>query len=273
MKAQALVGAGDMAVKNSRLLAAIPFYENARMNQSEHLEPAEVAWLVFRLALLLPLQGRVEEAQTLLGSLQPVIAGDPRLDTAITWLSWRNGSSYQTASQGFSTETSATPVTPGASLLNALVADFHGQWQQAIKVYEESQMNEAAALASVRLGDSLMQQGYLDEAGEAYKQALAIWSGLPANASGMALVAYRQAEWFFKKQNQVESRLLLNQSMVWLAQAPASIRSEGRNLVKQAFKILEKNKSITWPAWRWFAIDDTQRIQILFPTEAIVHNV
>lgn len=258
-------GLGDLCLLREDYAAAVPAYESARSGLDDQAEADLVFRLAGKQALALVTQGRIAEAEALLSRALRLCGDEPPLPlTAIlAWIHWREGRSE--TNTWLQKSRSLLPAqTKGWEVdLEILLNDLAGEWAAVKAAYQMNGQTDAAALAAIRLGDEKLQNGDEAGAGRQYEHAAQIWKETPQAKSGLALVRYRQAELAWRRQQSEAALTCLEEAQRLLEDCPAALQAEGRNLARQAIRLIRAAKPGPWPAWRWQAMDDAQRVAIL----------
>jgi hypothetical protein len=77
----------------------------------------------------------------------------------------------------------------------------------------------------------------------------------------VGLTHYRLAEAAWQQDT---ARTYLDNIEPFLVFCPAEIRSEGRELIIQAFELIRMGDKSSWPKWHWQYYDDQFRVKLLF---------
>ncbi len=265
LRIQAQSGLGDIAMDEGNYAAAAAAYEAAWSILPESFELPARQHLASRLALALPTQGRAKEALVLLDHLieRYDLSAQAGLAAIQSWLYWRGEDPHGSEHIQHALELLAPAAGEWVIPLQTLLTDLAGNWKAARQAYRVLRLSTGAALAAVRQGDRLLAQQATDQALALYQQASQLWQETDDCPAGLALACYRTAEAHWQAGNAEDARQALNRMLEYLATSPASIRSEGRDLARQALNLIDKKRQISWPRWRWYALDDAFRINIM----------
>ncbi len=256
---------GDACVQNEDLGPAAAAYEAANTLLPENTPPPDALKLRGKLALLLISQNRPEDAEKLLLQLLTSEPGTAELGltAALAWLHWRSekseAASYLKRCQLLLPTITGHWVTG----IEILVNDLAGQWAAVKAAYLAYNLPVGAALAAIRLGDQFLRQSNSHLAQGQYQHAAQIWSKLPGADCGLALIGFRQAEASWIDKDTSACQAALEKAQKHLEGCIPAIQVEGRDLFKQALKIIRTGKPDAWPGWHWRPVDDQLRIQLL----------
>ncbi|GEM_PF-678842 len=256
---------GDACMLQNQFAAAIPAYEAARQEGPPADDSAAACRLAGKYALALATQNQAAPAQTALQAALEEASGDLGLAllACAAWVHWRSaspeaGSHIQRCQAALHQQ-----QKEWATDLEILMNDLAGEWAAVKAAYQMHNFPESAALAAIRLGDQFLQKDDLRGALGQYEHAAKLWHTTPQEECGLALVRYRQAEAAWKKREAEAALTALQEAQARLANCSSPVQVEGRDLVRQAIKIVKTQKAAAWPAWRWQAVDDALRIAIL----------
>lgn len=261
---------GDACLQYGDLGRAAAAYEAASIILPETTLPPDVQKLRGKLALLLISQNRPDEAEKLLHQL---LSSDPGtaelgLTAAMAWLYWRSEKN-QVADWLPRCRSILPSVTEHwATGIEILVNDLAGEWAAVKAAYLAYNLPIGAALAAIRLGDHYLRKGSSQMAQGQYQHAAQIWGKLSNADCGLALIGYRQAEALWIDKDTSACQAALEQAQKHLESCIPAIQVEGRDLFKQALKLIRTGKPDAWPVWHWRLVDDQLRIQLLVPAIA-----
>lgn len=296
VKAQAYEGVGDMALLSGDPAGAETAYGTADAVLSEG-NVVEYDWprLLLKQALVLPTQGRAEEAIAHAGEAWAALEAGPDpapaqlLEAAVilAWLLWREGDVAAGEWLALAEQLAGEDGGRWHTGVVALLADLRGDWAAAQQLYQEADRPACAALAICRQGDAQLEQGEIATALALYEQAAKRWQQ-EGDAMGLALARYRQAEARHRQGEEAVAGRLLHEALELLEGAaplapvgqsePESSRAaprpglrdrangapEDRETVEQALKCLEGETAHEWPAWRGQRYEDMRRILVLY---------
>lgn len=260
---QAREGQGDVALLTGDFAAAAAAYDAAHTGEV----PTR---LLIKLALVLPVQDRIEEAEAFARRAWADSQGPDSLAAAVTlaWLLWRAGNAeagdWIEQGQALVARGSGErePADDWAAGLAALLADLAGDWALARRAYLALNQPVGAALVACRQGDRCLREGDAAAALALYDQAAGLWEQ-EDDGRGLALARYRQAEAHRREENEAAARGALQEAADLLEVAP-SASADDQAVVQQALTDMDGEGHGAWPAWQWRHYDDAFRISILF---------
>ncbi len=267
LKAELLVGRGDIVCRQGDYTEAAAAYEQAvRIVQDGEKSARTGAWLL-RLALLLPLQGRNEEAINLVYTAQMAHGLGDDLDAAaiLAWLYARSGHAGKAAALERARQLLPVEHQSWHLGLLAMLDDLSEEWRLAVEEYRHAALPAGSALAAVHLGDAAVQAGRLDEAYIRYEQAAQVWQELPTEAAGLALARYRQAEMHWHAKRLAQAATALQEANTLILSCPPVFRVGSLTSIQNALKLVQANTgTAVWPGWRSQYYEDTFYISLLF---------
>jgi len=257
------LGSGDTAFLSGD-------YAQAELNYRAAFEIEDQPDVRRKLALVLPLHGKADEAKELLEASIQASDAEPGLATAatLTWLLWRSGE--ENTRDWIEKSLESLPPDPEfrATGIEALLLDFCGQWSVAIDKYKNLSIPLGIGLDSIRLGDQYLTEGDGKEAIKQYELSLNVFDELldKEREPGLALTYYRLAEAEYKLPDRDEAKASTNLDICQelLINCPAGIRKEGRKLVVSALERINAGENDPWPKWSWQEYDDLLRVRLLF---------
>lgn len=271
LKACLYLEQGDAAVISGDYLLATTAYENGRSCLEADSSPEVRVEILYKLALVLPTQGKAGEAINLLRQAfkSPEETEHPAVAAVMAWLLWRSGKSE---AQKWSARYHELPYDPAdgwAAGVMALLAEMSADWKIAQDIYVSLGKKANAAVVLVEQGEWRLEQEDLDGAFEAYRQAGELWRDAPQSTCGLALALYRQAEIGWRRQDCQSARAALQEAQSALPQDAPLLQAGGQEALPRALKrcsVTLKNRSSSrrWPVWRWQAYKDSMHITILF---------
>ena len=264
-KACAYLGLGDAAVRKLDLALSVASYEAAAAVPLESASNDLSIGLMARLALLLPSQGKSEQAEQQLSRLgeQRFARKDWRLQAVLAWLIWRDGRDAAieiAACRAYLPEVDSNDCRR----VRALLDDLSGNWFQSAEAYQQLGELNGAALSNVRLGDQFLRQENLAMAAKHYEAAAAIWQVMKSDC-GMALIHYRQAELAWQAHHNTRVLALLEAALSSLEKSSPALQAGPRACIQKALMRVKKNQFGSWETWQWQPFDDLCRIQLLLP--------
>jgi hypothetical protein len=269
LKLQLYLAQGDTAVQLADYLTATTAYEAARLNLPTPPPAAAALNLASKLALVLPLQRRAEEAEAQLRKAIETHQAQDHLNVAaiMAWLLTRLGKSEAPAWIERCQALAATAESQLASLVKVLAAELAGKWGAARIGYVALDLPTGAALASIHMGDQSLAAGHLHTAMDHYKQADELWRNTPEPATGLSLALFCQAAVFWQRQDVPAARQSLAAALEALEHSPAVLQAEGHSAIQQAQRLVNKGQDKPWPVWQWQPYADVFHLTILFPAD------
>lgn len=271
LKRQLALGQGDLALAAADFGAALAAYELARLSLGEGERPELLARILVRLALVLPLHKRADEAEKAVHQALDLLgrADQAPAAAALSWLLWREDHPEAAAAIRRSRKLLAAEGGPWSEGVRVMLDDLEGEWAAVQEGYLGLGWVEGAALANIRLGDQALQQGELPGAQARYQQARELLhnpggSVQPWAAYGLALASFREAEALWQAQNWEPAGSLLREAQAHLNTAPPAWQATPRRAIQQALKVVNSSKARRWPAWKWQVWDDAFRARLLF---------
>ncbi|MGD8791138.1 MAG: adenylate/guanylate cyclase domain-containing protein [Anaerolineae bacterium] len=227
------------------------------------------ARLLLKLAQLLPIKGRDEQAREMAARAWaaevPAAGHEVRLATAATmaWLLWRAGDAragdWIDRGQALAAGSASGDWVAG---VQALLRDLAGDWSAARRAYRRLGRPDGVALAACRLGDRYLAEGDAAGALALFEGALELWAE-EGDAAGLALARYRQAEALARQGDWAAARRALQAAGELLARAPLA-GDEDRRAIEAGLAAVEAGATGPWPAWHWRRSDDAFRLSMLF---------
>lgn len=267
LKFRLLRGQGDTAVMLADFQVATAAYEAARSNMTSVETPEEIISLTYRLALVLPTQRRVEEAETQLCAILEKWrqANSVEILAVMAWLTWRAGKAN---TQDWIERCEALlprAERTWAAKMCVLLASWRGQWGIAREGYLALEHLAGSVYATIRAGDQLLQNGDVACAMIAYHQAEEAcqieWEDL---YYCLALAMYRQAEIYWRTGDADGVRSILQKTGTILEKVSVGLAAEGRSATQQALKMIGRSRSKNWPEWPLLNFEDRLWVRMLF---------
>jgi len=264
-KTLAYIGLGNIAIQRNDLAASAAAFESAFVAAPAKEPPSDLtASVAARMALLLPSQGKIENAEKQFNKIidQRSKADDWKLRGISAWLAWRAG---RNASIQIALCRSCLPETDTTDSLRAraLMDDLSGNWTQAAETYQLLGETGSAALAHVQLGNQFLQQRNPAEAARHYNLAADIWQDV--DFCGMALIYYRRAEMAWRARENKKTLALLEEALSSLEKSAPALQAEPRASIQKALTRVNKKQYGNWVYWQWQPFDDLFRIHLCFP--------
>ncbi len=263
MKAAFHIHLGDAAVRRENLASGVAAYESAAaaIFSGGASAPLKLALrLATRLAILLPGQGKALQAHAALAQLR---AEHPQAEgwAVQTVQAWLNARTQTDPSEAIATARALLPEpeTLPSRRARALLEELSGHSAEAVELYLSLGQEGSAALARIRLGDTLASNGQSSEAAAQYKLAADAWKDAPC---GLALAGYRQAELFWQKGDRTAAVSQLEEALAALATAAPVLQNEPRAIIQKA---LARRRAGPWEPWQWQPFEDLLRVRLLFP--------
>jgi class 3 adenylate cyclase/tetratricopeptide (TPR) repeat protein len=261
LKQNLIVGVADAAFLGGDYAQAAQNYRLV-LNMDQQIEVKR------KLALVLPLHGKTDEALDLLQESGKTSETEPGLATAatLTWLLWRSGSEDSAA--WIEKSMAQMPSNPNTweKGIQAILYDFIEDWQEALNAYQAINQPIGVGLATLHLGDQNLQANNATQALQRYQAAAEVFEKVAAGEPepGLALAQYRQAEAYWRMNDNEAARVSLNDAQKYMQACQTSISDEGLKLVVNGLKMISEENKQPWPAWHWQTYDDSFRIKLLF---------
>ncbi|MBN1146268.1 MAG: AAA family ATPase [Anaerolineales bacterium] len=265
LRLQAYVGQGDAALVSGDYLTATTAYEAALNNRSPDTSMGDRLGLFCKLALVLPTQGRVNEAiQVLRKELgKPQDVNNATAAATMCWLLWRAGRTGIDRWVKRCKELILPASGAWTGDLAVLLADFAGEWAAAITGYTALGKPVGAALAAMRLGNQALSKDDLARALSYYQRAGDLWEAESGQYSAVSLALYHQAEVHWRLQELETAQAVLEQALQQVDRCAPSLQAHGRAAIQRALKLVAKGYK-RWPTCDWHVYDDEFRISLLY---------
>jgi class 3 adenylate cyclase/tetratricopeptide (TPR) repeat protein len=266
LKTQLHEGLGDILLLSGDYAASLPNYEAARAGQPEDILPSEAVGLIKKCALILPTQGRIEEAENLICQATGMeeLERDIGLHAILAWLLWRANRPEVKEQIRRCKSLLSSAKGQWVTGIEILMNDMAGEWNVAKAAFQAYGQPIGSALAATRFGDQFLSKGDVHSANNQYDFAAKVWKNTDYASCGLALVNYRQAEMHWQMGETATCLAALEEAQALLRQCLPAIQIEARDLIKKAIKMVKSENHAAWPTWQWQAIDDAFRIGLLF---------
>jgi len=256
-----ILGVGDAAFLGGDYARAAQNYRLA-LGMDDHIEVRR------KLALVLPLHGKTEEALQILQETGQTSEAEPGLATAATlsWLLWRSGS--DDSSVWIEKSLAQMPANPKTweKGVQAILHDIQCHWEEAISSYQAVDQPVGVGLSMLHRGDQDLHADDATRALERYQAAADVFEEVSDGdrEPGLALSQYRQAETHWRMGEAEAARTHLNEAQQFMKTCQTSIADEGLKLVVNGLKMITEENKEPWPDWHWQAYDDFVKIKLLF---------
>ena len=270
LKFHLLISLGETSLLQNDFAAALSAFETAWANLPPNVSLAEKRSLQYRLALVLPSQRRLEEAEKHLAEiLRTAEEQNSSPYVALSaWLAWRSDQVDLPNRITHCQMLLASAEDKWTAGVQALLTDFKVDWSQALDEYKRLNLPTGQVLIYLRRGTAYLQVKDYSSSLAQFQQAVALSRKTANDVGALAISLYRQAEAQWLLQDYTSSQASLEEAANLVDGLPAALRASGQTCLLQAIKLVRRRKGKRWPIWDYQWFDDAFRIYLLYRKDA-----
>ena len=258
IKRECLTRQGELAALAGDFLLSVSSLESALSALPPGASLSERREITNKLALVLPLQNRSTDAIKLMHQMLEQSEQPQDLLTTLTlaWL-YRHANASQSEEWIMRGKQLAIEQPASAAPVVACFLDeLNGDLEMAAEKYIALNRVSGAAAIEIRLGEQELNAQHFSDALDHYRRAEQLWRNEVPEWNGLALALFRQAEVYFRTNQQEQARSHLEEAQKALAPGAPLLKPEGQVAIQQALRLIAKGGKGQWPIFAWQVYQD-----------------